>query len=122
MNAGKIIAYIVAAILIFFGVLFIWGAFSPQGSTGWILVGLISVGIGLALIFFAARRTAKAGEAGNNVTLKIDIPANVNMDVIKCKSCGGTLAPENIQMVAGAPVVTCPYCHTSYQLTEEPKW
>jgi len=25
-------------------------------------------------------------------------------------------------MVAGAPVVTCPYCNTSYQLKEEPKW
>jgi len=25
-------------------------------------------------------------------------------------------------MVAGAPMVTCPYCHTSYQLTEDPKW
>ena len=52
----KIVAYIVAAILVFFGVLFIWGAFSPQGSPGWILIGLISVGIGLVIIFFAARQ------------------------------------------------------------------
>jgi redox-regulated HSP33 family molecular chaperone len=44
------------------------------------------------------------------------------MDTMKCKSCGGTITSENIQMVAGAPVVTCPYCHTTYQLTEEPKW
>jgi uncharacterized Zn-finger protein len=29
---------------------------------------------------------------------------------------------DNIQMVAGAPVVNCPYCKTTYQLTEEPKW
>jgi len=34
MRALKIIAFVVAGILIFFGVLFIWGAFSPQGSTG----------------------------------------------------------------------------------------
>jgi len=27
-----------------------------------------------------------------------------------------------VEVVAGAPVVTCPYCHTTYQLTEEPKW
>jgi uncharacterized Zn-finger protein len=44
------------------------------------------------------------------------------MDTIKCKSCGGTLTANDIKMVAGAPMVTCPYCHTSYQLTEEPKW
>ncbi len=118
----KIIANIGAAILIFFGVLFIWGAFSPNGQVGWILVGLISVGIGFGLIFWASRKKAGDAAAGQPVTLKIDLPANVTMDTIKCKSCGGALTPENIQMVAGAPVVTCPYCKTSYQLTEEPKW
>jgi len=121
MSAGKIIAYIGAAILIFFGVIFIWGAFSPAGQVGWILVGLIMSGIAFGLIFFASRRPA--GQAGDqNITLKVDLPANVQMDTIKCKSCGGALQPENITMVAGAPVVTCPYCHTTYQLTEEPKW
>jgi len=115
----KIIAYIAAAICIFFGVLFIWSAFGAA-SAGNIVIGIITVGIGFGLIFFASRRPAKASD--ENVTLKIDMPGNVNMDTLKCKSCGGTLAPENITMVAGAPVVTCPYCHTTYQLTEEPKW
>ncbi len=119
----KIVAYIVAAILVFFGVLFIWGAFSPQGSPGWILIGLVSVGIGLVIIFFAARIGKTAAPAsGQNVTLNVDLPGNVKMDTLKCQSCGGTLSPENITMVAGAPVVTCPYCHTTYQLTEQPKW
>ena len=117
----KIIAYIVSAILVFFGVLFIRGAFSPNGSPGWILIGLISVGIGLVIIFFISRRKAQAGN-GDNVTLNIELPGNVKMDTLKCNSCGGTLKPENIQMVAGAPVVTCPFCGTTYQLTEEPKW
>jgi len=120
MSAGKIIAYIAAAILIFFGVLFIWGAFSPDGSTGWLVVGAISVVIGLGLIFLAGRK--KVVPASQNVTLNIDLPGNVSMDSLKCKSCGGVLTAENIQMVNGAPVVTCPYCHTVYQLTEEPKW
>lgn len=117
----KTIAYIGAAILIFFGVLFIWGAFSPQGALGWIPVGLISVGIGLALIWFASRPKPVA-PGDQNVTLKIDLPANVNLDTLKCQSCGGSLTMDNIQMVAGAPVVNCPYCHTTYQLTEDPKW
>lgn len=120
MSAGRIIAYIGAAILIFFGVLFIWGAFSPTGSTGWILVGIISVAIGLVLIFWAGRKAAQ--EAATNVTLKIDLPGNVQMDALKCKSCGATISTDDIKMVNGAPVVTCPYCHSSYQLTEEPKW
>jgi len=122
MSAGKIIAYIVAAILIFFGVLFIWGAFSPDGSPGWLLVGLISVGIAFGLIWFASRLKPAAGEAGGDITLNIDLPANVNLDKMKCQSCGGVLTMDNIKMVAGAPVVNCPYCGTTYQLTEDPKW
>jgi Na+/melibiose symporter-like transporter len=120
MNAGKIIAYIVAAILIFFGVLFIWGAFGEGGQAGWIIVGIISAAIGLALIYWASRR-ARAADV-TNVTLNVDLPGNVNMDTLKCQSCGGTLSPKDITMVAGAPVVTCPFCGTTYQLTEEPKW
>jgi Na+/melibiose symporter-like transporter len=122
MSAGRVIAYIAAAILIFFGVLFIWGSFSAQGQAGWILVGLLSVGIGFVLIFFASRKTAASGNSENNVTLKVDLSGDIKLSEIKCRSCGGTLTSENIKMVAGAPVVNCPYCHTSYQITEEPKW
>ena len=121
MNAIKIIAYIAAAILIFFGVLFIWSAFTPTNQQpGNIIVGLISAGIGFGLIFWASRKTPSP--ADQNVTLKIDLPGNVSMDTMKCKSCGGVLSTENITLVAGAPVVTCPFCKTTYQLTEEPKW
>ncbi|MFN2152766.1 MAG: hypothetical protein ACK2T5_14275 [Anaerolineales bacterium] len=123
MSAGKIIAYILAAILIFFGVLFIWATFSPEGQIGWLIVGVISVGIGFGVIWFAGRiKPAPAGDGGSNVTLNIDLPGDVNLDTMKCKSCGGALTMDAIKMVAGAPVVSCPYCNTTYQLTEEPKW
>jgi hypothetical protein len=122
MNAGKLIAYITAAILIFFGILFVWGAFSPDGSQGWILIGLVSVGVGFGLIWFAGRSKPAENNASNSTTIKIDLPGNVNLDTLKCKSCGGAITMDNIQMVAGAPVVSCPYCKSTYQLTEEPKW
>lgn len=118
----KFIGKIVSVILLFFGVLFIWGAFSPTGSTGWIIVGIITVGIGLAIGYFSFKKPQPVTQATQNVTVQIDLPGDVKMEGMKCNSCGGALAPENIQLVAGAPVVTCPYCHTSYQLTEEPKW
>jgi hypothetical protein len=123
MSAGKIIAYIFAAILIFFGVLFIWATFSPDGQLGWLVVGIISVAIGFGLIWFAGRRSPQGTAAqGENVTLNIDLPGDVNLDSMKCQSCGGVLTTDAIKMVAGAPMVSCPYCNTTYQLTEEPKW
>ena len=118
MSAGRIIGYIAAAILIFFGVLFIWGAFSPDGSPGWIIVGVISVGAGLGLIWLAGRRAKEQTE----LIQKIELSGDVNLETLSCQNCGGALSSDNITMVAGAPVVNCPYCNSSYQLSEEPKW
>ncbi len=121
MSAGKIIAYIFASIVIFFGILFIWATFSPDGQITWLIVGIISVGIGFVIIWFTSRKkTVSQGEGG--ASIQIDLPGGVNLDTLKCKSCGGSLSMNNIEMVAGAPIVKCPYCNTSYQLTEDPKW
>ncbi len=123
MSAGKIIGYIGATIFIIFGALFILAAFSPDGSVGYIFTGSILVLIGFGLIWFAGRKTsASAGGQEGAVTLNIDLPGEVNLDSMKCQSCGGVLTANDISMVAGAPMVTCPFCKTSYQITEEPKW
>lgn len=122
MGAGKIIGYVAGGILVFFGVLFIWGAFSPQGSAGWILIGLVSVAIGFAFFWLASRSNSQTGQANQNVTLKVELPGKVGLDSLKCQSCGGALTMDNIKLINNVPVVTCPYCKSTYQLTEEPKW
>jgi Ca2+/Na+ antiporter len=110
-----------AAVLFFvFGVLFVLSGFSTRGTPGNIITGIVLLLICFALAYFSFRKPAPPQE--NHVTVKIDLPGDVKMESLKCTSCGGALAPEHITMVAGAPVVNCPYCHTTYQLTEEPKW
>jgi RNase P subunit RPR2 len=69
----------------------------------------------------AAQRGTKT-EVTQQVTMKVDLPGETEMSQMNCRNCGGALKPENVKMVAGAPVVECPYCGTTYQLTEEPKW
>ncbi|MBE3143027.1 MAG: hypothetical protein IMZ61_03775 [Planctomycetes bacterium] len=131
----KILAYIGAGILtvlglvpVVIGVFYMWGSTDPAtGKPEWFQIGATAACIGLIMIIagvvvFILTARKKAASGGENVTLNIELPGNVKMDTLKCESCGGTLKPENIQMVAGAPVVTCPYCGTTYQLTEEPKW
>jgi ascorbate-specific PTS system EIIC-type component UlaA len=131
---SKTLSYLLAGILIllglaaiFFGIIFVWGSFSTSGQSGWLLAGSISVVIGFIMVgggayLISLAGRGKMGAVTQNVTLNVDLPANVNLDTLKCKSCGGSLTMDNIQMVAGAPVVNCPYCNSVYQLTEEPKW
>ena len=116
----KAVLYVVAGILIVFGVLFLLGSGGANGQLSWIPVGAILILAGLAMIWFASRKPKV--EPDVNVTYKVDLSGDVNLETMKCKSCGGTLTSENVKMVAGAPVVTCPFCGTTYQLTEEPKW
>jgi len=117
----KLIANIAAAILIFFGIMFIWGAFGSNPQPAWIFVGGISVLIGFGLIWFAQRKP-KAAESGENVSVNIDLPGEVKLETMKCQACGGAITSENIELQSGAPMVVCPYCDTTYQLNEEPKW
>ena len=122
MKAARTILYILAGIIIVFSFLFILGAFSPDGSTSWLWVGIIGLLIGFLCIFWGSRLGAKAEQTTQIVTLQVDLPGNVSMDTIKCQSCGAPLSTEDIKMVNGAPMVSCPNCGTTYQLTEEPKW
>jgi hypothetical protein len=117
----KIIAYIAAAIFIFLGAVYTYAAFDPQSPDSYLIPGIISLIIGFGIIWFASRpRPAAPGDT--NVTLNVDLPGNVSLDQMTCKNCGGALSSKDVKMVAGAPVVSCPYCGTTYQLTEEPKW
>ena len=120
MKTGQLIAYIAAAILIFFGVLFVWAAFGEQSKPEYILVGVITIGAGLGIIWFARR--AELRKVTTEVIQKIELSGDIDLETLTCRNCNGNLSSDNIKMVAGAPVVNCPYCGTSYQLTEEPKW
>ena len=122
MSAGKIIGYVVAGILIFFGVLFVWGAFSPEGEIGWILIGVITVAIGLGVIAFVKFREPKPAQPPQEIIQKIDLSGEIGMETLKCQKCGGELQKDSITVKEGAIFISCPYCGSAYQLVEEPKW
>jgi hypothetical protein len=125
MYIGAVVLFFLAASGICVGGFILLGAAGGAqgvvgiGSVG-ILFGVIALIGGVVMIVIAARKAKQ--ETAQNVTVKVDLPGETKIEAIKCQSCGGTLSAENIQLVNGAPMVNCPYCHTVYQLTEEPKW
>lgn len=132
--AGKTPLYVGAGILFLIGLCFLGygalnviGSTAPDGSPNWLNYGL---GFGCAGVLFlaggaglvyAAQRGQKT-EVIQQVTMKVDMPGDTKVEQLTCKNCGGALKPENVKMVMGAPMVECPFCGTTYQLTEEPKW
>jgi uncharacterized Zn-finger protein len=125
MYVGAVVLLLLAAAGICVGGFILLGASGgAQGVTGignaGVCIGAIALVGGIVLIVLAVRKTKQ--ETAQNVTYKIDVPGDTKVEQLTCKNCGGALKPENIKMVMGAPMVECPYCGTTYQLTEEPKW
>lgn len=125
MYIGAVILLLLAASGICVGGFILLGASGGAqgvtgiGSTGMLIGALALVG-GIVMIVFAVRKTKQ--DTAQNVTYKVDLPGDTKIEQMKCRSCGGSLTSDNIKMVNGAPMVTCPFCNTVYQLTEEPKW
>jgi len=123
MSTGKVIGYIVAAILLFFGVLWLLSAFSAETASpgGRLLVGGLLVLIGLGIIVAVRLREPKP-EQQVTIRQEIDIGGDVEMETLKCRNCGAQLDKSAISVAEGAVIVSCPYCGTTYQIVEEPKW
>ena len=128
MYIGAGVLILISLCFLGYGGLNVVGSFDPNtGNPCWLplgaglmCVGLVMIGGGILLIVLAARKIRQ--ETIQNVTLKVDLPGETKIEAMKCRSCGGELSADNIKLVNGAPMVTCPYCNTVYQLTEEPKW
>jgi hypothetical protein len=127
MYIGAGVLILVSLCFLGYGGLNVVGSYASTGSSSWlplgiglVCVGLLLIGGGIVLIVVAARKNKQ--ETVQNVTVKVDLPGQTQIEQMKCQSCGGTLTADNIKIVNGAPMVDCPYCHTVYQITEQPKW
>ncbi len=125
---GAGILLLIGICLLGYGILNIVGSTASQANASWFgfgigfaFIGAIFLGGGILLV---VRGQAKGptGGGGDNITYKIDLPSQTKVEQLKCNSCGGSLKADNVKMIAGAPTVECPFCGTTYQLTEEPKW
>lgn len=127
LYVGAGILFLIGLCLLAYGILSVIGSTSTSGSSSWLsfglgfgLVGVLFLAAGAGLVYAAAR--AGKTEVVQQVNMNVDLPGQTKISQMTCRNCGGALKPENVKMVAGAPMVECPYCGTTYQLTEEPKW
>ncbi len=127
LYVGAGILFLIGLCLVGYGILNVIGSTSASGSSNWLsyglgfgFVGILFLAGGAGLVYAAAR--AGKTEVVQQVTMQVDLPGDTKISQVTCRNCGGALKPENIKMVAGAPMVVCPYCGTTYQLTEAPKW
>jgi len=112
----KLVAYPLAALLGFFGLMFVVGS---HGKVMSIIVGVILFAAAGFLLWLALQ---KPKQSTTTVVQKIDLSGDVSLQDLTCRACGGTLGKESVAVRAGAVFVNCQYCGATYQIEEAPKW
>ncbi len=112
----KALALIFSILLGLLGLVFVAG---HQGQTMRIVAGIILLGAAAA---FTLVVRMKPEVHQQRIVQKLDLSGDVSLEKMKCKQCGGKLSGDSVSIEAGAVLVSCPYCNTSYHLEEAPKW
>ena len=117
MRLIVVLGGVAVAVLFFFAVIFALAA-SVQATTARLATSGILFIIGLAIVvgIYAVTRKPKT------VVQRIELSGKIHAAQIKCPNCGASIDANQIKIVQGVPYVTCPYCGTTFEVAEEPKW
>lgn len=112
----KTFGYLLGGVLGLAGVIALLAA--TQGHTlARVITGIVLLGAAAFMIYLARSKGPET-----KITHEIDLTGETELEHLRCKSCGAQLDADSIEMREGAIYVKCPYCGTSYQLEEKPKW
>ena len=117
MRAITIFGAVAVTVVFFFAIIFALAASVAATTTRLATSGILFI-IGLAIIAGIYYTTRKP----KTVIQRLEVSGQMKAVQIKCPKCSGSIDANQIQMISGVPYVKCPYCGTTFEVTEEPKW
>jgi uncharacterized membrane protein len=117
MKIATVLGTIVVAVCFFFGLIFAIAA-SVQATTTRLTASLLlfAVGFASAYVIYATSRKPKT------IIQQLELAGQLKAAALKCPNCSASVAASQIKIVSGVPYSTCPYCGSTFEVTEEPKW
>ncbi len=112
----KTAGYLLGGVLGLAGLISLFAA--SQGHTlPRIIAGIVLWGAAAFMLYLARSKGPEV-----KITHEIDLPGDTELEHLRCRACGAQLDADSIELHEGAIYVKCPYCGTTYQLEEKPKW
>jgi hypothetical protein len=114
-----------------FGTLYILAAHSADAADpgarlglgiGMVVLGLVIWSVAGIGAFLAWRRIQPKPEQKVTIRQEVELTGDVDLASLSCEKCQATLDKSAITVQQGAILVSCPFCGSSYQMVEEPKW
>jgi DNA-directed RNA polymerase subunit RPC12/RpoP len=115
MKIIVVLGGIAVAVLFFFSVIF---ALASAYDSQRLITSTLLFIIAIAIVFGIYYTTRKP----KTVIQRIEVSGQMKAAPIKCPNCGASVDANQIKIVSGVPYATCPYCGTTFEVTEEPKW
>jgi len=112
----KVVTYLLSVLIGLLGLIFVVGS---QQQVWRIIIGIILILAAFVLVYLTRVRAQTI--TTTNVQ-QIDLSGDVALEEIRCRSCNAPLSKEDIDVKAGAILVSCSHCGATYQFEEEPKW
>jgi DNA-directed RNA polymerase subunit RPC12/RpoP len=117
MKIATALGAITTAVLFFFGLIFVIASSVEQTATR-LVTGLSFFAVGIVVAYFTYLSIKKPV----SIVQRLEISGKMGAAQIKCPHCSASIESNRIKVVSGVPYVTCPYCGTTFEITEEPKW
>jgi hypothetical protein len=117
MKIITVLGAVAVAILFFFGLIFAIAASVQEAATR-LAVSLALFLVGAAVAYF----TYLSARKPITIIQQLEISGQMKSASIKCPNCSASVDANKIKIVSGVPYATCPYCGTTFEVTEEPKW
>jgi DNA-directed RNA polymerase subunit RPC12/RpoP len=109
-----VLGAIAVAVLFFFALVFALAASVQETLTRLAVSGLLFV-MGIAIAYYITRKP-------KTVIQRLEVSGQMAAASIRCPNCGASVDANLVKIVSGVPYATCPYCGTTFEVTEEPKW
>lgn len=115
MKIIAVLGGIAVAVLFFFSLIF---AIASAGNSQRLVTSLLLFIVGIVIIagiYYVMRKP-------KTVIQRLEVSGQMKAASIKCPNCSASVDVNLIRIVSGVPYATCPYCGTTFEVAEEPKW
>jgi predicted Zn finger-like uncharacterized protein len=113
MMLKTLVGYIVSAVFLSLAVLY---AIASGLRTHLIWISGLLFLAGFGMLYFTWKKQP------TQIVQKLEVPGRIKVQTIKCPNCSASIDMNQIKIVNGVPLLKCPYCGHTSEITEEPKW
>jgi predicted Zn finger-like uncharacterized protein len=93
-------------------------AASVQEATTRLAVALALFALGFAVSYV----TYVSSRKPTKIIQQLELSGKMKAATIKCPHCSASVDARQIHIEKGVPYAKCPYCGTTFEVAEEPKW